>query len=499
MPPIEQLDDLETAKQVAKLLEKENARLHKRLEALLAEIAELRGEDGKKSYQLELIRLQEQLAATQQKLFGASTERRPKGKKGKKAKPKAQPPKARREQKSLPIQEVWHKLDEADRPCVDCGKPMCEWKGQSEDTEEIDLVTRAFVLKKHRRQKYRCSCGTAPVTAPGPLRMPGGGLYSLDFAIEVVLGKYWMHLPLERQARDMVRQGLEMGSSTLWDQIEKLARVLSPVHDALRLHVIDSPLVHADETRWRLLKGDSKTWWVWSISRGNAVHYQLHPTRGHEVAVEMLDGFSSILMVDDYAGYQAAIKLLPNATIVLCWAHVRRRFVEAKENYPECEDALELLGQLFAIESDLPNWQVIRDPHLQKKALSQIRQTRREDSLPILIDLLLWAEQQRSLPESKLHKALQYMVSNWDQLTRFLEEPQAPLSNNAAERTVRGPVVGRKNHYGSKSKRGTEVAAVFYSLVESAKLAGKEPAAYLRAAAEAMIREQQVLLPHAMV
>ena len=142
---------------------------------------------------------------------------------------------------------------------------------------------------------------------------------------------------------------------------------------------------------------------------------------------------------------------------------------------------------------------MIRDPHLQKKALSQIRQTRREDSLPILIDLLLWAEQQRSLPESKLHKALQYMVSNWDQLTRFLEEPQAPLSNNAAERTVRGPVVGRKNHYGSKSKRGTEVAAVFYSLVESAKLAGKEPAAYLRAAAEAMIREQQVLLPHAMV
>lgn len=499
MPPIEQLDDLETAKQVAKLLEKENARLHKRLEALLAEIAELRGEDGKKSYQLELIRLQEQLAATQQKLFGASTERRPKGKKGKKGKPKAQPPKARREQKSLPIQEVWHKLDEADRPCADCGKPMCEWKDQSDDTEEIDIVTRAFVLKKHRRQKYRCSCGTAPVTAPGPLRMPGGGLYSLDFAIEVVLGKYWMHLPLERQARDMVRQGLEMGSSTLWDQIEKLARILSPVHDALRLHVVDSPLVHADETRWRLLKGDSKTWWVWSISRGNAVHYQLHPTRGHEVAVEMLDGFNGILMVDDYAGYQAAIKLLPNAKIVLCWAHVRRRFVEAKENYPECEEALELLGQLFAIESDLPNWQVIRDPHLQKQALSQIRQTRREDSLPILIDLLLWADRQRSLPESKLHKALQYMISNWDQLTRFLEEPHAPLSNNAAERTVRGPVVGRKNHYGSKSKRGTEVAAIFYSLVESAKLAGKEPAAYLRAAAEAMIREQRVLLPHAMV
>ena len=97
-----------------------------------------------------------------------------------------------------------------------------------------------------------------------------------------------------------------------------------------------------------------------------------------------------------------------------------------------------------------------------------------------------------------LRARLQYLVSNWDQLTCFLDEPHVPLSNNATERTIRGPVVGRKNHYGSKSKRGTEVAATFYSLFESAKLAGTDPAAYLRAADEAMIREQRVLLPHAM-
>jgi len=85
---------------------------------------------------------------------------------------------------------------------------------------------------------------------------------------------------------------------------------------------------------------------------------------------------------------------------------------------------------------------------------------------------------------------------HWTDLTRFVDEPHAPLSNNAAERTVRGPVVGRKNHLGSKSKRGTEVAATFYSLIESAKLAGKDPAAYLRAAAEAAIAEDRILLPH---
>jgi len=491
------IDDFDTMKQAAALLEKENARLHKRLQAVLGENAALRGEDGAKQYELELVRLQEQLAAMQRRMYGASTERRPKDKE-KKNKPKAKPPEGRREQRSLPIEEVVHELDEADRECFECGGVQREWEGQSEDSEEIGIVVRSFMLKKHRRKKYRCECGAAPQTAPGPLRMPGGGLYSLDFVIEVVLGKYWLHLPLERQARDMVRQGLDMGTSTLWDQIEKLARVLSPAYDALRPHVLDSPLVHADETRWRLLKGGGKTWWVWSMSRGNAVYYRLHPTRGHEVAVDMLDGFDGVLMVDDYAGYQAARKLLPKARLVLCWAHVRRRFIDAQKSYPECDEAVELLGELFEIERDLPDWQVITDPNLRRQALEHIRQTRQARSSPILAELLAWAKAQRALPQSTLRKAIEYMVSNWVDLTCFINEPLAPLSNNAAERTIRGPVVGRKNHYGSKSKRGTEVAAIFYSLVESAKLAGKEPAAYLRAAARAAIVDNRALLPHEM-
>lgn len=498
MPRIDQIDDLDTAKQVATLLEKENARLHKRLQTVLAEMAELRGEEGHKQYELELLRLQEQLGAMRRKQYSASTERRTKGKGEQKAKDKATPPGGRREQKSLPIEEVTHKLDEADRVCVECGNALCEWAGQSEDSEEIDIVVRSFVLKRHVRQKYRCKCGAAPVTAPGPLRLPGGGLYSIDFAIEVVLGKYWMHLPLERQARDMVRQGLDMGTSTLWDQIEKLARVLSPAYDALQACVLDSPLVHADETRWRLLKGGGRTWWVWSISRHNAVYYRLSPSRGHEVAVDLLEDFDGVLMVDDYAGYQAARKLLPKATIVLCWAHTRRRFGDAAASYPECDEALEMLDKLFEIERDLPNWQVITDPRLRADALSQIRETRRARAAPILTELLAWAKAQTSLPKSTLRSALDYMVSNWADLTRFIDEPRAPLSNNAAERSVRGPVVGRKNHLGSKSKRGTEVAAIFYSLVESAKLAGKDPAAYLRAAAEAAVQDHRVLLPHEM-
>ena len=160
------------------------------------------------------------------KLYGASTERRPKGKNKKQDKDKATPPSGRREQKSLPIEEVLHRLDDADCVCADCGKELCVWDGQTEDSEEIDIVARSFVLKKHRKQKYRCQCGAAPVTALCPLRLPGGGLYSIDFAIEVALSKYWLHVPLERQVRDMLRSGLDMSTSTLWDQLERLARVL---------------------------------------------------------------------------------------------------------------------------------------------------------------------------------------------------------------------------------------------------------------------------------
>ena len=496
MPSLEHIGDFDTMKQVATLLEKENARLHRRLQTLAEQLAAERGQQGNKQYELEVVRLQEQMAALQRKLFAASSERRPKDKPAGDDKAKADPPTGRREQKQLCIEEVIHELDEADRACVCCGKPLSQWQGQSQDSEEIDIVARQFVLKKHVRKKYRCNCGAAPVTADGPLRLPGGGLYSLDFVIQVVLDKYWLHLPLERQARDMVRLGLDMGTSTLWDQIEKLARVLSPAYDALRPYVIDSPLVHADETRWRLLKGGGKTWWVWAISRGDAAYYRVEPSRGHQVAVDMLDGFDGVLMVDDYAAYQTAKKLLPGMTIVLCWSHARRRFVEAAQSYPECAQAIELIGKLFEIERELPNWQVISDPKLRADALAHIRQTRQARSALLTAQLLQWAKAQSSLPSSKLRDALNYLVSNWQALTHFLVEPHAPMSNNAAERAMRGPVLGRKNHLGSKSKRGTEVAALFYSLIESAKLAGKDPAAYLRAAAEAAIRDQRVLLPH---
>jgi transposase len=175
---------------------------------------------------------------------------------------------------------------------------------------------------------------------------------------------------------------------------------------------------------------------------------------------------------------------------------VRRGFVEALDAYPECQHALDLIGELFAIERELPDWHVIKDPRLREAALAKIAEVRNEQSKAVTDALLTWASEQRGLPGSKLREAIAYMTSNWAGLTHFLTEPRAPLCNNAAERAMRGPVVGRKNHYGSKSQRGTEVAALFYSLIETAKLAGVDPVKYMRAAAEASIRDGRALLPH---
>jgi len=121
---------------------------------------------------------------------------------------------------------------------------------------------------------------------------------------------------------------------------------------------------------------------------------------------------------------------------------------------------------------------------------------RKERSRPILDRIQAWAMATAALPQGGLGKAITYMAGIWTGLTRFVDEPRIPLDNNAAERAERTPVIGRKNHYGSRSRRGTEVAALFYTLLESAKLAGVEPKMYLRRAVTAALAGQVILLPH---
>lgn len=484
---------IDVLQQVAGLLDRENRHLHERIKTLTLRNAKLEGM-GAATLQLELEQLQELLAQRQRKIFGASTEKRPRRHRSKDEERAPQTGHGPTQQPNLPIVEETLELPDEKRVCPACEGTLDLMGEQAEESEEITVVQRHFILVKRRRQKYRCRCNGAVVTAPAPPKLIPGGRYSSDFAIEVAISKYLDHLPLERQSRIMGRQGLNVSSQSLWDQIEALARVLKPSYEALHQRVLAAPVVHADETHWRLMtRKENSKWWVWSVVSRQAVFYRLCGTRSEKAAKEILSGYKGTVMCDGYKVYQALAskqsqtgRAGPRMELAHCWAHARRKFVEAEKNYPiPCEKALDLIGELFAVERKVPAVEV-PEP---SEALALRQKLRDEDSKPLLDKLRTWAEETRpvALPRSGLGKAINYLLRHWKGLTLFLKNPQIPLDNNLAERELRGVVIGRKNHYGSRSKRGTEVAAILYSLTESAKLVGQEPHAYLLTATRAAL------------
>src|SRR5690606_10599298 len=199
--------------------------------------------------------------------------------------------------------------------CKACGGRLTEWSGQYEESEEIDVLERRFVLKKHKRQKYRCGCGQCIETAPGPVKLFDGARYSVNFAVHVAMGKYADHLPLERQVRMMQRDGLEIDSQTLWDQLNALGQLLKPAHERLHGYVLSQPVIGVDETHWRLMGekgkkqgGAGKRWQAWAVVAPEAVCYRLLDSRSAEAAGEVLRDYSGTILCDGYGAYASLKK-----------------------------------------------------------------------------------------------------------------------------------------------------------------------------------------------
>src|SRR5512137_1922625 len=228
MPRLEHIEDPKLLQQVASHLEKTVVRQSKEIAHLRAENARLRGRDVDPQMELELLR--EQLAALQREAFGPSSEKRPRPKADGSAREKA-PVRGHgpRPQPDLPLEVVSHTLPEEQRVCDECGTPLDEMHDQAEVSEEITVVGVEYKVLRHERQKYRCGrCYAKVVTAPAPAKLIPGGRYSVELAVHVAEQKYLDHLPLERQARAMGRNGLDIDSQTLWDQLDALARHLEP-------------------------------------------------------------------------------------------------------------------------------------------------------------------------------------------------------------------------------------------------------------------------------
>ena len=476
---------LDVLKTKAGLLAQENQRLVKEVGTLKTRIAELEGQ-SEAALQTELFALQERVNQLNQALFGDSSERRSLPKEAKSKKPKRGH--GPTPQPALPIVETTHELDAADQACPECGDALKHWEGQDEVTEEIDVVPAKFVRRRHHKKKYKCLCGHIE-TALGPAKVIKSGRYSIPFGVRVAVDKYLDHLPLERQCRIMARAGLEVTSQTLWDQVWAIAQHLEPLGERLREHLLTKSLLGMDETRWRHLgPKPQKSWYIWAMCAGDAVYYHAASGRGTEVAVEMLEGYAGRLMTDDYSVYQVLAKR-DDLTVdpLNCWAHVRRKFVEAEQYEPKrAANFVGLIGELYRIEREL-----------SRAPPEEVLWLRRERGRPVVDAIFYWNDHINDvLPKSAFGKALSYAKNLKDNLSKYLDDPEAPIDNNATERALRGVVLGRKNHLGSKSRRGAKTTTLLYSLLESAKLCGIDPEQYLLHAVTEAVNGRQPLLPH---
>ena len=500
--------EAEQAKAERQALEEETRVLYQRISELTRQLADATGKDRQQKLALELRVLKQRLADRNRELFGTHSERRGHTEESEQAAstpapsaPPKRPGHGPTPQVRLPVEPVRHPLGPAEAECPACRGQVLEMEGQHDESEEITVVERTFKRLQHQYAKGRCAdCGYI-VSVPRPARLVPGGRYSEEFAVSVAVGKYDMHLPLNRQVRQMEHEGLVVTRQTLWDQLLAMSAVLDPSYQALRSSILGADLVFADETTWRLMeKGGTKKWWVWSVSTPEAVYYRMEPSRGTEAAKQLFGDYAGIVMADGYAVYQALEKSLeksggrqtsfgkdgqvqvqevPNFTLASCWTHARRYFWKAEQaGTVEASRALDMIAGLFAVEAKAEEL-AAGDPD---RLLAIRRELRATLSRPLIDKLGEWRAQQRALPKSHFGEGLTYLQNQWPRLLRFLSDPKIPLDNGLAERAMRGPVLGRKNHYGSRSRQGTEVAALFYSLIESCKLVGLDPTVYLRSA-----------------
>jgi transposase len=474
--------DIEQLRRIALAQQVQIEQLLRVLQAKCEELQALKGDPAELQRTLALV---ETLTKQQQQARAAAGETQaPASGKGNRKQRSSHGPTA---QPNLPHTEEIFELDEADRICPCCGGELRPMDGQFEESELVDVVEVSYRVVRVKQQKYNCRCGGALETAPGPERVVRGGRYSLAFAIKVALDKYLDHIPLARQERIMRRHGLDITTQTLWDQLEALAKRLASVNTAALEHALQQPVIGLDQTSWKRLDGGSDTpWQMWCITAPGLVCHRIRDDKGADTFRDLVGTYNGTIVCDALKTHEAGARDGPGIVLAGCWAHAYRKFEEAEADHPEANLALGWIGELYAIDE-----RAGEDIELR-------RELRRTESAAVLAKLKTWLWSQATLKTLSIGKAAAYAIANWERLTRFVEHPLVPLDNNGTERGIRGPVVGRKNHYGSKSKRGTEVAALFYTLLETAKLHDVDPGRYLREAVLAADRGE-VLLPWQLV
>ena len=373
-------------------------------------------------------------------------------------------------------------VDVASPFCPCCAGPL--HRIGEDIAERLDLVPAQFRVLVVRRPKYACrACTDGVVQAAAPARLIAGGLPSEALVAQVLVSKYADHLPLYRQAQIYARQGVQLDRSTLADWVGRAAFLLRPVHERLLQHLKGWAKLFADETTAPVLdpgRGRTKTGQLfvyarddrpWGGSDPPGVVYLYAPDRTAARPLAHLAGFAGVLQVDGYAGYRALAER-GDVTLAFCWAHVRRRFYElaAAGPAPIAAEALARIGELYAIES-----------YIRGGSADERRALRQAQSKPVLAALEPWLREQLALisQKSKLAEAIRYALSRWEGLTRFVEDGRVEIDSNVVERAIRPIALTRKNALFAGSDGGAAHWAIVASLIETCKLTGVEPHAYL--------------------
>lgn len=372
----------------------------------------------------------------------------------------------------LPRVHVHHDLDEADRACTGCGKTMAPIGETTAET--LDLIPmQAFVVVDHRAT-YSCgSCDEGIKTTPPPAQPLPKSNASPGLLAFVATEKYADGLPLYRQSKRFERVGIHLPRNTLASYMVKAGELVTPLIEALHAHALGYDIVQMDETPVQVLKEPNKTAqsksYMWVMKGGPPdqplVLYRYDPSRAQSVPKDWLAGYAGYLQTDGYAGYNGVLAD-DDITGLGCWAHVRRKFMDAKKALPKAQQnkgnkvtlALSYIGRLYQIERKVQDAEPV-----------DRQQLRQSIAMPVLTAFKAWLDKQSVPPKTVLGTAIGYALTQWPRLTIYVRDGRLPIDNNGIENAIRPFAIGRKNWLFSDTQHGATASANLYSLIESAQ------------------------------
>ena len=372
----------------------------------------------------------------------------------------------------LPRRRVEIDVAEAEKPCA-CGRTKTRIGDAV--SEKLEYEPASFVVIQTVRAKYACPhCHDGVVEAAGPPQAVEKSLAGEGLLAHIVVSKYVDHLPLHRLEGIFAREGIDLARTTLCGWVADVATALTPIGEQLRQEITAATYLQTDDTSVTVLDARGGSFkgrlWTYLDPLGRQVVFDATPTHERDGPETFLAGFRGALQADAYSGYDA---LYQSGRVVEigCWAHARRRFVEAFMTDGSAARMVALIQQLYQVEQAAA--------HLEFDARRDLRQER---SVPLLarIDTERQALAQTVLPKSPLGDAVRYLTNQWAALQRFVNDGRLGIDNNRAENQLRVVAVGRKNWLFAGSFEGARRAALLYSLVQSCKLVDVAPFAYLK-------------------